>query len=111
MEKVIQIDDRDVKFTANAATPRIYRMQFGRDLLVDVQGIINEAGKGESLTPESLTNFENFAYIMAKQADPAVPGTPDEWLEGFGIFSIYNILPELVKLWADSTNTTSSKKK
>lgn len=111
MEKIIRIDDKDVTFKANAATPRRYRAQFGRDLLVDIQAIIDEAGKGKALSPEALNNFEDFAFTMAKQADESLPATPDEWLEGFGIFSIYNILPKLVELWTESTRTTSSSKK
>lgn len=111
MDKIINIDGRDVKFKASAATPRRYRAQFGRDLLVDIQTIIGEIGNGEALTPEALTNFENFAYVMARQADPSIPDTPDEWLDDFGLFSIYNILPQLVELWTESTKTTSNSKK
>lgn len=111
MDKIINIDGRDVTFKANAATPRRYRAQFGQDLLVDIQAIIDEAGKGEALSPEALTNFENFAFVMAKQADESLPATPDEWLEDFGMFSIYNILPQLVELWTESTRTTSTSKK
>ena len=43
--------------------------------------------------------FENIAYIMAKHAEPqAVPDTPEEWLDGFNTFSIYQVLPEIIKL-------------
>lgn len=111
MEKTIGIDGRDVKFKTSAATPRIYRMLFGRDLIVDYQKILDDAGKGGELAPESLTNFENFAYVMARQADPSVPDTPDEWLDGFGMFSIYNVLPQLVELWSQANATTSDSKK
>ena len=37
---------------------------------------------------------------MAKHADPQnVPDTPDEWLDQFGTFSIYQVLPEIIELW------------
>ena len=37
---------------------------------------------------------------MAKHADPEnVPADPDEWLEQFSTFSIYEVLPKLVDLW------------
>lgn len=111
MEKVINIDGRDVKFKTSAATPREYRVRFGRDLLLDYQKLLDEAGSENELSPESLTNFENFAYVMAKQADSDIPDTPDEWLDGFAMFSIYNIMPQLVDLWSQSNNTTSSSKK
>lgn len=111
MEKTINIDGKDVKFRTSAATPRNYRALFGRDLIIDYQKILDDAGSGEVLSPESLTNFENFAFVMAKQADPHIPDTPDEWLDGFDMFSIYNILPELVELWSQSNATTSTSKK
>lgn len=111
MERIITVDGIDVKFKASAATPRNYRALLGRDLLIDFQQILDEAQKGESLSPESLTNFENFAFVMAKQADPSIPDTPDEWLDDFGMFSIYNILPQLVELWSQSNTATSTSKK
>ena len=43
----------------------------------------------------SLEMFENIAYIMAKHADPSIPDSPEEWLDNFSTFSIYQILPQL----------------
>ena len=111
MEKTIKIDGKDVKFKASAATIRNYRLLFGRDLLIDFQALLNDASKGGSLSPESLNTFENFAFVMAKQADPSLPDTPDDWLDTFGMFSIYNILPQLVELWTASSAPTSTSKK
>ena len=48
---------------------------------------------------EDLEIFENVAYIMAFHADPSIPKTIDEWLEQFEMFSIYEILPEILELW------------
>ena len=48
---------------------------------------------------------------MAKQADPGIPDTPDEWLDGFEMFSIYQVLPELVSLWVASQAPTVTQKK
>ena len=53
-----------------------------------------------------LEMFENIAYIMAKHAHPdQVPDTPDEWLENFNTFSIYQILPQLIELWGLNVQT------
>ena len=38
-------------------------------------------------------------YIMAKHADSNVPDNPDDFLEQFNTFSIYEILPQLIELW------------
>lgn len=49
---------------------------------------------------------------MAKHADPeGVPDDPDEWLEQFNVFSIYQILPELMKLWGMNLETQVESKK
>lgn len=42
--------------------------------------------------------FENIAFIMAKHADPSIPDTPEEWLDNFNTFSIYQVLPQLIEL-------------
>lgn len=47
----------------------------------------------------SLEMFENIAYIMAKHADSSIPDTPEEWLDNFNTFSIYQVLPQLIELW------------
>ena len=65
-----------------------------------------------SLNIESLEVFENIGYIMAKHAQPdVVPDSPDEWLEGFNTFSIYEILPQLIELWGLNTATQVESKK
>ncbi len=56
--------------------------------------------------------FENIAYIMAKHAEPqAVPDTPEEWLDGFNTFSIYQVLPEIIELWGLNVQTQVESKK
>ena len=48
---------------------------------------------------------------MARQYDQTIPNTPEEWLEGFAVFSIYEILPEILSLWQLNQQTTSTPKK
>lgn len=111
MEKVINIDGKDVKFKATAGTIRHYRQRFGRDLLLDFQKLQKEASSGVTLSTGALTVFENLSFIMAKQADPTIPDDPDEWLDGFEVFSIYAVLPEIVTLWTKSEVPTATPKK
>lgn len=111
MEKIIRIDEKDVKFKATAATIRKYRETFGRDLLMDFQTLQEQTGSGETLTVEALTIFENLAFTMAKQADPSIPDTADEWLDTFNMFSIYIVLPQIVELWQLSNLPLSTSKK
>ena len=102
--KIIRIDEKDVVFKASAAIPRIYRLKFQRDIykdLSDLQKAVDSSRAEESnLDLFSLELFENIAYIMAKHADPTtVPDSPEEWLDEFSTFSIYQVLPQIIELW------------
>ena len=55
--------------------------------------------------------FENIAYIIAYHADKTIPLTIDEWLDEFGMFSIYEILPEILELWGSNLQTDVQSKK
>ena len=48
---------------------------------------------------------------MAFHADPSIPKTIDEWLEQFEMFSIYEILPEILELWGTNLVTDVEAKK
>ncbi len=116
ISKNITIDGVEVLFKASAAVPRMYRIKFRRDIYKDfseLQKNVGESDKDNSgLDIESLEVFENIAYIMAKHADPDnVPSDPDEWLERFNTFSIYEILPQLIDLWGMNVETQIESKK
>lgn len=116
IKKNITIDGIEVPFKASAAVPRLYRLKFSRDIYKDfasLQKNVKENDEGEStLDIESLEVFENVAYIMAKHADPEnVPDNPDDFLEQFNTFSIYEILPQLIELWGLNTATQVKSKK
>jgi hypothetical protein len=116
IKKIISIDGIEIPFKASAAVPRLYRLKFGRDIYLvfaslqkDVQ---NDDESSSGLNIESLEVFENIAYITAKHADPEnVPDNPDEFLEQFNTFSIYEILPQLIELWGLNTATQIESKK
>lgn len=59
----------------------------------------------------SLEMFENIAFIMEKYADASIPNTPEEWLDGFNTFSIYQVLPQLIELWGLNVKTDVEAKK
>ena len=115
IQKNITIDGIDVPFKASATVPRLYRLKFRRDIYQDFAALQKSVGenteKSSALDIESLEVFENIAYIMAKHADPAVPASPDEWLEQFNTFSIYEILPQLIDLWGLNVETQVKSKK
>ena len=116
IKKNIVIDGREVPFKASAAVPRLYRLKFGRDIYRDFASlqtnVEEEDAEKSGLDIESLEVFENIAFIMAKHADPDnVPENPDDFLEQFNTFSIYEILPQLIELWGLNTATQIESKK
>lgn len=126
MTKTIPIDGKEITLAANALTPRLYRHKFGRDMIQDLNRLRRSYAKALSLPDDAteeerqdaqleavdLEIFENAAYIMALQGDPAnVPDDPDDWLSGFETFSIYAVMPHILELWAGNQQTTAKAKK
>lgn len=124
MDKIINIDEKKVGFRASALTPRFYRHIIGRDIMQDMIALQNAFRKASNLTETAteeekqeaqmsaadLEIFENVAYIMARQYDSEIPNTPDEWLDTFNMFSIYEVMPHVLELWAINNATTSKAK-
>ena len=112
IQKNITIDSISVPFKASAAVPRLYRLKFRRDIYKDFASLKTEVTEGDEnkseIGIESLEVFENIAYIMAKHADSNVPDNPDDFLEQFNTFSIYEILPQLIELWGLNTADDTS---
>lgn len=125
MDRTVNIDGKDVKFRATARTPRLYRVLIGRDMIQDMNRLSKAYNKASQLSKDAtdeekqeaqlsaidLEIFENAAYVMARHANPELQMTADEWLDTFEIFSIWQILPEILKLWALNNKTTSIPKK
>ena len=113
--KTIEIDGKPVKFKASAAIPRIYRIKFQRDIYKDLASLEKTIDKSSeevsNLDLFSLEMFENIAYVMVKHADPEIPDTPEEWLDDFNTFSIYQVLPKIIALWGLNVKTDAEAKK
>ncbi|MBQ9685426.1 MAG: hypothetical protein IJV41_02605 [Oscillospiraceae bacterium] len=119
LQKTVEICGKEVNFRSSATVPRLYRMKFGRDIFKDLSKLEkaykakqDKDGDGaDGFEIEDLEIFENVAYIMAFHADPSIPGTIEEWLEEFEMFSIYEILPEILELWGTNLITDVTAKK
>ena len=115
LQKTVKVGDKDVTFRSSATIPRLYRMKFRRDIFKDLSKLeqsYKDKGDGTGeMEIEDLEIFENVAYIMAFHADPTIPGTIDEWLDQFEMFSIYEMLPEILELWGSNLFPDVSAKK
>ena len=123
MERTIRVGATVMRMRASALIPRLYRFRFGRDLIKDMSQLekaykkavtvkedaTDEERQDAQLSVLDLTIFENVAWCMAKNADPNVPNEPDEWLDTIdGVFSVYEVLPQILELWTAGLETTSN---
>ena len=116
LEKTLTISGKEVRFRSSATVPRLYRIKFKRDIFKDLAKLEKSykdkaSEDGSTLEIEDLEIFENVAYIMAFHADHSIPGTIDEWLDPFEMFSIYEVLPEILELWGTNLMTEVESKK
>lgn len=114
-EKTVLISGKEVRFRSSAAIPQLYRIKFKRDIFKGLtkleKSYKGKTDEGEEMQIEDLEIFENVAYIMAWHADPTIPGTIEEWLDEFEMFSIYQVLPEILDLWGANLVTDIESKK
>lgn len=115
LKREIEICGKKVPFRSSATIPRLYRAKFKRDIFKDLSKLEKSyKGKtkdGNEFQIEDLEIFENVAYIMAYHADNSIPPTIEEWLDQFDVFSIYEVLPQILELWGDNLMTEVSAKK
>lgn len=115
LRKTVKIDGKDVVFQSSASIPRLYRMKFKRDIFKDLSQLessYKSRTEGVSeLEIGDLEIFENVVYCMAYLADPTIPPTIEEWLDQFEMFSIYQVLPEILELWGSNMFSDSKAKK
>ena len=115
LTKTVKVGDQEVTFKSSAAIPRMYRIKFKRDIFKDLTKLeksYKEKDDGtKELEIEDLEIFENVAYIMALHADPSTPAYIDAWLDQFEMFSIYEVLPEILELWGMNLQTEIESKK
>ena len=115
LKKVINVGGKEVAFRSSATVPILYRAKFKRDIFKDLAKL-ESSYKGnkeerEEFAIDDLEIFENVAYIMAFHADNTIPDNIDDWLDQFEMFSIYEVLPEILALWGTNLITDIDSKK
>ena len=115
LQKTVKIDGKEVVFQSSAAIPRLYRIKFKRDIFKDItkleKSFKSRSDNESELEIDDLEIFENVAYIMALHANPTIPATIEAWLDQFEMFSIYQVLPEILDLWGSNLFSDSKAKK
>lgn len=115
LKREIEICGKKIPFRSSAIVPRLYRAKFKRDIFKDLSKLEKSyKGKtedGDEFQIDDLEIFENVAYIMAYHADNSIPASIDDWLDQFDMFSIYEVLPQILELWGDNLATEVAAKK
>lgn len=115
LKREIEICGKTIPFRSSATVPRLYRAKFKRDIFKDLSKLEKSyKGKtedGDEFQIDDLEIFENVAYIMAYHADNSIPASIDDWLDQFDMFSIYEVLPQILELWGDNLATKVAAKK
>ena len=124
IKKEVKVCGQSVVLGASALLPKIYRINFRKDMIADMNRLRKSYAAAQNLPKDAteeereaaaldvidLTIFEQCAWAMAYHADTEgkVPRDPDEWLMSFdGVFSIYEIFPVILELWQANQHTTS----
>lgn len=115
IKREIEICGKLVTFRSSATVPRLYRAKFKRDIFKDLSKLESSykgnTENGDVFQIEDLEIFENVAYIMAYHADNSIPQDINDWLDQFDMFSIYEVLPQILELWGDNMLTDVTAKK
>lgn len=124
MEKTIQIDGKPVKFKTGASFARIFKSQFGYDILTVIMPVISETLQNIDSMLEDMNNIkpsdvgnalegvyslelidiQNMIWSMAKLADKDIP-EPILWEEQFDEFPVFDIMKELLEILIPSLVT------
>ena len=107
LEKIINIDGKELRCVANGATPRLYRGFFHKDIFAGIQSAASENGIKDS---EFL---ENLAFVMAMQGGSISTGTKiEDWLGSMeSPTAILEASSELLEVFVSNLTTTSNAKK
>ena len=114
MEKIILVDNKEVKFKSTAGTLMRYRNNFGRDLINDIVALEKKFKTVKSGMAQfeivELDMFEKIAWAMAKTANNDIPDI-EHWLDEFDSFSIMKVLPEIMELLIGNLRQENQKKR
>ncbi|QRN86036.1 hypothetical protein JR334_02035 [Clostridia bacterium] len=118
MEKVIEIDGRQIPFKSTGAYLIRYKQQFGRDAIQDLCKIDQAIKQETKESPAKVVDVDAFdmlifydmVWTLAKTADPDIL-PPMEWLDTFSTFPLTDHLGEWLEMIRSSFSTVVESKK
>lgn len=110
MERLVKIENNEIGLKCSAGTVRAYRMNYGKDLILDIAMLEKELIENKVLGKDSAQSAEEIAYTMAKEYDPDIEPI-ETWLDQFSPYFIYSVVSEIIYMWAENIKTLNSTKK
>lgn len=122
MDKVINIDGKNVKFTSNGALILAYRMHFNKDIMkvlfplieniLPLTEIQNPTAENIASVLErvELTDVYNIVWTLAKLGNPQID-EPLTFYSGFSQFPILEVAVELLPMVLESLTSNEKIKK
>lgn len=110
MERIIEIEGKEIGLKCTAGTVRAYRIEYGRDLIQDMSAVEQQLLEEKMLNQETTGIAENILYMFAKQYDRDIPSLP-EWLDAFSPYFVFSAISAAIVMWRDNLMTLSSAKK
>lgn len=114
MEKTIMISGIPCKMKSNAALPRIFRKELGKDLFEIIEPLkyLLDSKATEAQRFDAISALEDLAHIMHRYGDPSQPESVEEWLAQFNEpDAIFNAFAEIIDLWNGETATIATDEK
>lgn len=106
MEKIIQIDGKDVGFKSSASFLIRYRDYFGADGLKELSKLSTAQQEGDM---NALIVMLNMIWALAKNYNKKIPPVED-WLDGFENFDVVAVFEEVSPLLFKSLGQTEKTK-
>lgn len=120
MEKIINIDGRDIKLKVNGGFLLQYKIRYKSDALQDIMKLfnnINFENVGSDLQEQAniLQNldielFYKLFHMMAKTANPDIEDNYVNWVSSFDNLPIFDLLKDIVELLMCSISSNFQKK-
>lgn len=112
MQKIINIDGKDILFKTSGGFFKRYKTQFKRDPISDIFSLVDIQNENGEI---DLRNFDvevlqDICWALAQNADKSI-APPEEWLDQFEEFPIADIIVELMDLIIRSISSSIEPKK
>lgn len=124
MEKIINIDGRDIKLKVNGGFLIKYKTRYKRDALQDIMKIFENVNSNElenledDLTSQframqsiDIEIFYRILHMMAKTGNPDITDDVEEWCCSFDNLPVFDLMEDIIELFLSSMTSDIQKKR